>query len=129
MLAALKSKPAPGLVLVDADLPVPVDNEVLIKVIRASVCGTDRHIYAWDKWAQGRIKPPLVFGHECCGEIVETGPNVKAMRVGDFVSAETHIPCGFCYQCRTGNQHLCAKLKILGVDTNGVFAQYAKLIQ
>ncbi|MEP0813426.1 MAG: alcohol dehydrogenase catalytic domain-containing protein [bacterium] len=126
MLAAVKAKPAPGCELMDVAIPAPVDNEVLIKVVRTSVCGTDRHIYTWDEWAQGRIKPPLVFGHEGCGEIVAVGPGVRSMKVGDFVSAETHIPCGFCFQCRTGNQHICSHLTILGVDVDGVFAQYAK---
>lgn len=126
MRAALKNAPEKGCTVMDAEIPAPTDNEVLIKVIRASVCGTDRHIYFWDEWSQNRIKPPLIFGHEGCGEVVEVGPNVKSIKPGDFVSAETHIPCGFCYQCRTGGQHLCQNLKILGVDTNGMFAQFAK---
>jgi threonine 3-dehydrogenase len=126
MIAAMKMKPAFGCEICEVDIPEPMDNEVLIKVKRASVCGTDRHIYFWDEWSKNRIKPPMIFGHEGCGEIVAIGPNVRSMKVGDFVSAETHIPCGFCYQCRTGNQHLCQNLVILGVETNGMFAQYCK---
>ena len=126
MLAAMKTEPAPGCEICEIDIPTPIDNEVLIKVKRASVCGTDRHIYFWDEWSANRIKPPMIFGHEGCGEIVAKGANVRSMKVGDFVSAETHIPCGFCYQCRTGSQHLCQNLVILGVDTNGMFAQYCK---
>jgi threonine 3-dehydrogenase len=125
MLAAMKIKPSAGAELVEIDIPKPKSNEVLIKIKASSICGTDKHIYEWDKWAQSRIKPPMVFGHECCGEVVEIGSSVKGIRVGDFISAETHIPCGHCLQCRTGNMHLCQNLVILGVDTNGIFAEYA----
>jgi threonine 3-dehydrogenase len=125
MLAALKAKTGAGAELAEIEIPRPKPDEVLIKIKACSICGTDKHIYTWDKWAQARIKPPLVFGHECCGEVVEVGSYVKGIKVGDFISAETHIPCHHCYQCRTGNMHLCQNLAILGVDVNGIFAEYA----
>ncbi len=125
MLAAMKKKPAAGAELDHIDIPHPQPDEVLIKMKAASICGTDKHIYTWDKWSQGRIKPPMVFGHECCGEVVEIGSLVKGIKVGDFISAETHVPCGHCYQCRTGDMHLCQNVSILGVDRNGIFAEYA----
>ncbi len=126
MLAAIKPLPGgPGAELTEVPIPNPGPDEVLIKVKACSICGTDKHIYEWDKWAQSRIKPPMIFGHECCGEVLEIGSAVKKIKPGDFISAETHIPCGFCFMCRTGNMHLCYNLKILGVDTAGIFAEYA----
>ena len=125
MLAAIKSKMAPGAELAEVAIPKPKADEVLLKIKACSICGTDKHIYNWDKWAQNRIKPPIIFGHECCGEVVEVGPFVKSIKVGDYISAETHIPCQHCYQCRTGKMHLCMNLSILGVDVNGIFAEYA----
>ncbi|PKK83854.1 MAG: L-threonine 3-dehydrogenase [candidate division Zixibacteria bacterium HGW-Zixibacteria-1] len=125
MLAAMKVRPAAGAELNKAKIPRPKSNEALIKIKAASICGTDKHIYNWDKWAERRIKPPMIFGHECCGEVVEIGSAVEAIRIGDFISAETHIPCGHCFMCKTGNMHLCQNLSILGVDVNGIFAEYA----
>lgn len=124
MLAAMKTEPTRGAVITEVDIPQPKDDQVLIKILAASICGTDKHIYEWDAWAQSRIKPPIIFGHECAGEVVELGPNVKNLKVGDYVSVETHIPCLHCFQCRTGNMHLCRNLTILGVDINGIFAEY-----
>lgn len=126
MIAVMKKQKGPGAELVKVDVPKIEPNEVLVKVKATSICGTDIHIYNWDKWAEGRIKPPMIFGHECAGEVVEVGELVKGIKVGDCVSAETHIPCGICYQCKTGNQHICQNLKILGVDINGCFAEYVK---
>jgi threonine 3-dehydrogenase len=125
MLAAMKTKPSAGAELVEIDIPKPKPDEVLIKIKACSICGTDKHIFEWDNWAQSRIKPPMVFGHECCGEVIEVGGAVRNIKIGDFISAETHIPCLHCYQCRTGDMHLCRNLVILGVDTNGIFAEYA----
>lgn len=106
-------------------IPKPGPNEVLVKVDKVSICGTDLHIYMWNKWAQNRIhNVPQIMGHELAGTVVEIGKNVTAVKVGDFVSAETHIPCGHCKQCRSGKMHICQNLKILGVDTNGAFAEY-----
>ncbi len=124
MIAVKKEERAPGATVTEADIPQMKPDEVLVKVKATSICGTDAHIYAWDEWSQGRIKPPMIFGHECGGEVLEMGSLVKGVKVGDHVSAETHIPCGICFQCRTGNQHICKDLKILGVDTDGAFAEY-----
>jgi len=98
-------------------------HEVRVRIRAASVCGTDKHIYNWDAWAQSRIKPPMTFGHEGCGDVVEVGLAVQRVAPGDFVSLETHVPCGTCRLCQTGSQHICQRLKILGVDTAGVFAE------
>jgi len=126
MKAVMKSKPGPGFVFDEVDRPSKLGpRDVLVKVRRASICGTDVHIYKWDEWSQSRIKPPLIVGHEMAGEVVAVGEAVTRVKVGDLVAAETHIPCEGCYQCRTGRMHVCKNLKILGVDTNGVFAEYA----
>lgn len=124
MLAVMKKTKAPGAEIDYVEIPKIAPDMVLVKIKACSICGTDLHIYNWDNWAQGRIKPPMIFGHECAGEVVEAGPEVKRAKVGDFVSAETHIPDQTCYQCRTGKMHICKNLKILGVDTNGAFAEY-----
>lgn len=127
MKAVLKVKPEPGFVVEEVDIPSIGPNDLLVKVRKAAICGTDSHIFAWDAWSQSRIKPPLVVGHEFCGDVVETGSNVAGYEVGDFVSAESHIPCGYCYQCHNDQQHICGNLKILGVDTDGCFAEYVSI--
>ncbi len=127
MKALMKVAPAEGAELREVPIPQIGPDEVLIRVQATSICGTDLHIYFWDPWAASRIKPPMIFGHEVAGEVVEVGSQVKGIRVGDFVSVETHIACGTCYQCRTGQKHLCANLKIVGVDTDGAFAEYLKV--
>ncbi len=127
MKAVLKEKPEPGFVVREVDIPEVGPNDLLVKVRKAAICGTDSHIYAWDEWSQNRIKPPLIVGHELCGDIVEVGSNVDGFKTGDFISAESHIPCGYCYQCRNDQQHICGNLKILGVDTDGCFAEYARI--
>ena len=124
MLAVMKKARAPGAELATVDIPKIKPDEVLVKVKATSICGTDAHIYSWDEWAAGRIKPPMIFGHECAGDVVQVGELVRRIEVGDYISAETHIPCGHCFQCLTGKQHICQNLKILGVDTNGCFAEY-----
>jgi threonine 3-dehydrogenase len=126
MLAVWKSEPKEGLEIKDAPVPRIKDDEVLIKVKAASICGTDIHIYKWDQWAQQRIGKnlPYIFGHEVSGEVVEAGKNVKGVAVDDHVSAETHISCGYCFQCKTGKEHICQNVEILGVDKNGAFAEY-----
>ncbi len=101
MLAVKKEKGAPGATVTEAELPKMNPDEVLVKVKATSICGTDAHIYAWDEWSQGRIKPPMIFGHECGGEVVEVGSLVKGVKVRDHVSAETHIPCGICKAIET----------------------------
>ena len=97
---------------------------MLVKVEAASVCGTDLHIYNWDAWAQQRIKPPLTLGHEFAGTVVEIGSDVHSASIGDYVSAESHITCGLCFNCRTGRAHMCEHTRILGVDLDGAFAEY-----
>jgi threonine 3-dehydrogenase len=124
MLALRKAAPEPGLRLEEVPVPVPAPDEVLVEVETASVCGTDLHIYGWDEWSQGRIVPPLTLGHEFAGTIVERGDLVRNVSIGDYVSAESHITCGMCFQCRTGNAHMCERTRILGVDLDGVFARY-----
>ncbi|MGC8722208.1 MAG: L-threonine 3-dehydrogenase, partial [Caldisericaceae bacterium] len=93
----------------------------------ASICGTDLHIYIWNDWAKSRIKPPIISGHEFAGTVVEVGKSVKRIKKGDFVSAETHISCGHCFQCLIGHPEICENLKILGVDINGAFAEYVAI--
>ena len=127
MLAVLKEAPEPGLALKEAPEPEPGFGEVLVKINYASVCGTDSLIYNWSPWAAGRMKPPVIVGHEFAGEIVENGPGTSGMRPGTRVSAESHLFCGRCLQCRTGKPEICRQLKILGVDRDGVFAQYASI--
>ena len=126
MKAVAKTRPGPGAELIEKDIPVPGPNQVLVKVLATSICGTDLHIYQWNAWAQGRIKRiPQVMGHELCGEIVELGANVTNLKKGDIISAETHIACGHCYLCHTGNAHICVNGSIFGVDIDGVFAEFA----
>jgi threonine 3-dehydrogenase len=132
MRAVVKVKPEPGAVMQEMPIPEPGPHDVLVRVTACSICGTDVHIYKWDPWAAGRIgeaKLPQILGHELAGEIVEVGSAVTRVSVGDYVSAETHIPCGRCIQCRTGQEHICANLSILGVDCNGSFAEYISVPQ
>lgn len=126
MQAVVKTAPGPGMELVTKPIPRPGPREVLIKVQATSICGTDVHIYHWDKWSQGRIKPPLTIGHEFAGEVVELGNAVSATEaaVGDFVSAESHIVCGVCQQCKLGKAHVCPHTRIIGVDVDGCYAPY-----
>ena len=127
MKAIMKKTAAPGAELVDVDVPSIGPKDVLIEVKTAAICGTDIHIYDWTKFAQDRIKPPMIFGHEVCGEVVEVGDQVGNFKKGDLVAVETHIPCGECYQCQTGSQHICEKMAIVGVHVDGVFADYASI--
>jgi threonine 3-dehydrogenase len=112
------------MVLRDVAEPKIRDNEVLIRVRRAGVCGTDVHIYDWDDWARSRCKPPFIVGHEFAGDVVEVGRLVTDVREGDRVTAEGHIVDGRCLLCRTGNSHVCPYTKIIGVDRDGCFAEY-----
>jgi len=124
MMAVVKAEAAPGAEIREVKVPGFGRTDVLVKVKVASICGTDLHIYEWDRWAQGRIHPPLIPGHEFCGEVVAFGNEVTSVREGDFVSAEMHVACGKCLQCRTGEAHICQKVKIIGVDSDGAFAEY-----
>lgn len=124
MQAIRKLEPAPGLTLTEMPIPEPGDDEVLVMVEAASVCGTDLHIHQWDEWSQHRIVPPLTLGHEFAGTVVAAGAKVRHVAEGDYVSAESHITCGMCFHCRTGQAHMCENTRILGVDRHGAFAQY-----
>lgn len=127
MKALVKPAAAPGMEMREVAVPSIGPTDVLIAVETASVCGTDLHIYHWDEWAQNRIKPPYTPGHEFCGTIAAVGELVRGLAVGDFVSAEMHIACGHCLQCRTGQAHVCQFVKILGVDGDGAFADYVRI--
>jgi len=122
MQAIVKERRAPGLTVTTVPDPVPSSGEVLIAVRHAGVCGTDLHIADWDAWASGRMHPPVVIGHEFAGEIVKVGPGVTELAPGQLVTAEGHIVCGHCLQCRTGNGHICRNTRIIGVDRDGAFA-------
>ncbi len=124
MQAVVKTGAHAGVEIREVPVPAFGPSDVLVKVDAASVCGTDLHIYNWDEWAQGRIHPPLIPGHEFCGTVANVGEQVTAVRSGDFVSAEMHVACGKCLQCRIGQAHVCQNVKIIGVDANGAFADY-----
>jgi threonine 3-dehydrogenase len=124
MRAIRKVEPAPGLKLDEVPVPQPGPDEVLVQVEAASICGTDLHIHQWDEWSQHRVRPPLTLGHEFAGTVVETGKDVRHAKEGDYISAESHITCGMCFHCRTGQGHMCEHTRILGVDRNGAFAEY-----
>src|SRR3982751_1362926 len=125
--ALVKESAGPGFVCKNVPEPRIRDDEVLIRVRRAGVCGTDVHIYEWDAWAQGRVKPPIVVGHEFAGEVAQVGRLVTDVRVGDRVTAEGHIVDGRCLLCRTGNAHVCPYTRIIGVDRDGCFAEYISM--
>ncbi len=112
--------------------PIPdklLPNEVLIKTISVSICGTDLHIYNWDVWSQNRVNPPITVGHEFSGQVVKIGSAVTKVKVGDVVSSESHIVCGKCEFCLAGKGHICEATKVIGVDTDGCFAEYVKVPQ
>jgi len=127
MRAVLKKEETVGFTIEDVAVPEVGDDEILVKVEVASICGTDVHIYDWNNWAQHRIKPPLIVGHEFAGRVVERGKEVKRVKIGDFVSAETHIYCNQCDMCLMNHREVCRNLRILGVDINGAFAEYVKI--
>lgn len=129
MKAIVKARSGPGAEIQMVNIPAVGPNDVLVKTQAVSLCGTDKHIYDWNAWAAGRIHPPRLIGHEMSGVVVETGAEVTAVKPGDFVSSESHIVCGHCFQCRNNQKHICANLLILGVDTDGIFADYAVLPQ
>jgi threonine 3-dehydrogenase len=127
MKALVKSKREPGLWLEDIEAPRPGMNDVLIRVRRAGICGTDVHIYKWDDWAQRTIPVPMAIGHEFVGEVVEAGSNVADFHSGDIVSGEGHVVCGRCRNCLAGRRHLCAHTMGVGVNRPGAFAEYIVL--
>jgi threonine 3-dehydrogenase len=125
--ALVKSKSEPGLWLEDVEMPRIGINDVLIRVLRTGICGTDVHIYQWDEWARQTIPVPMAIGHEFVGRIVETGSNVNDFFPGDLVSGEGHVTCGRCRNCLAGRRHLCASTKGVGVNRPGAFAEYIVL--
>jgi threonine 3-dehydrogenase len=127
MRAVVKARAAAGAELQTVPTPAIGPHDILVKVRASTICGTDLHIYKWDTWAQSRIRPPMVFGHEFCGDVVAAGEEAKRVHIGDYVSAETHIVCGHCYPCRTGQFHICRNVQIIGVDRPGCFAEYVSL--
>jgi threonine 3-dehydrogenase len=127
MKALRKMQPGRGLAYETAPVPSIGATDVLVRVKAASICGTDLHIYGWDRWSQGRIKPPVTLGHEFCGVVERVGEEVTAVKPGDFVSAEMHVNCGHCRQCRLGQAHICQNLRIIGIDQDGAFAEFVKI--
>ncbi len=124
MKALVKREAGKGIWMEHVPVPTVGPNEVIIKLEKTAICGTDLHIYLWDEWSQRTIKPGLVIGHEFVGRIVELGPGVTGYRLGQRVSAEGHIVCGHCRNCRAGKQHLCPNTVGIGVNRNGAFAEY-----
>lgn len=127
MKALVKSKAEPGLWLQDVPEPMIGINDVLIKVVRTGICGTDLHIYNWDAWAQKTIPVPMTVGHEFVGTVVEVGSNVAGFKTGDVVSGEGHVVCGRCRNCMAGRRNLCKDTRGLGVNIPGTFAEYVSL--
>jgi threonine 3-dehydrogenase len=125
--ALVKESASPGFKLKDVAEPRIREDEVLFRVRRAGVCGTDVHIYDWDAWAKGRCEPPFVVGHEFAGDVIQVGRLVTDVKEGDRVTAEGHIVDGRCLLCRTGNAHICPFTKIIGVDRDGCFAEYISM--
>jgi threonine 3-dehydrogenase len=124
MRALIKDRPAAGLTMTDVPEPSPKPGEAKVRVLRAGICGTDLHIDSWDHWAQGAITPPLIPGHEFSGVVVELGDGVESVKVGDLVSAEGHVVCGICRNCRAGRRQMCIRTSSIGVDRDGAFAEF-----
>jgi threonine 3-dehydrogenase len=127
MKAIVKAKSEKGLWMQDMPIPQTGINDVLIKIKKSAICGTDLHIYKWDEWAQRTIQTPMIVGHEYVGEIVQIGHGVKNLKVGDRVTGEGHIACGHCRNCRRGKLHVCANTIGVGVNRDGSFAEYLSL--
>jgi len=127
MRALVKATAAPGLTLTEVPVPEIGPRDVLIAVKQAGICGTDLHIFEWDAWAAGRVRPGRVVGHEFMGRVAAVGSAVRSTAVGTRVSAEGHIGCGHCYCCRTGQGHICDRVDIIGIDVDGCFADYVRL--
>ncbi|HUX42622.1 MAG TPA: L-threonine 3-dehydrogenase [Rectinemataceae bacterium] len=127
MKALVKKTPGEGIWMEDVPMPKIGLTDILIKVKKTAICGTDVHIYLWNEWAQRTIKTPMVIGHEFVGEIVEIGKDVKGWKVGERVSAEGHVVCGECRACKAGKRHLCPNTKGIGVNRQGCFAEYVSV--
>ena len=125
MKAIVKTEPGPGAEMLDVPEPtITRPDQIKVRVQATSICGTDYHIYSWDRWSAGRVKPPRIMGHEFAGEVVEVGADVTSLAPGDYVSGESHWVCNRCKQCLMNERHVCANTKILGVDVDGCFAPY-----
>ena len=127
MKALIKKKPESGLWMDDVDVPEIGTNDVLIKIQKTAICGTDIHIFNWDRWAQKTIRTPMVIGHEFVGVVEKIGDNVHDVEIGELVSGEGHIVCGRCRNCRAGRRHLCTEPMCIGVDRTGAFAEYLSI--
>ena len=127
MKALRKMSAGRGLQMESVAVPEIGPTDALIRVRAASICGTDLHIYGWDRWSQSRIKPPLTLGHEFCGHVEQVGAEARGIAPGDFVSAEMHVNCGYCHQCRVGQPHICQNLEIIGIDRDGAFAEFVRI--
>jgi threonine 3-dehydrogenase len=127
MKALRKTRAGAGLSIETVLVPTIGPRDVLVRTKMASICGTDLHIYSWDRWSQYRIKPPLTLGHEFCGTVEAIGEDVTGLDSGDFVSAEMHIPCGQCHQCQLGEAHICRNLGVVGIDRDGAFAEFVRI--
>ena len=125
MRALSKLKAEPGIWMID-DAPIPEygHNDVLVKIRKTAICGTDLHIYNWDKWSQETIPVPMIVGHEFIGEVTAIGSAVEGLNIGDRVSGEGHLVCGQCRNCKAGKRHLCRKTVGVGVNVQGAFAEY-----
>lgn len=127
MRAIIKPKPAVGLELVEQPMPECGEDDVLIKIEKTAICGTDVHIYNWDEWSQATIKTPMIIGHEFVGRVVEFGRHARDVKIGDLVNGEGHIVCGHCRNCLAGRRHLCPNTSGVGVNRNGAFAEYLSI--
>jgi threonine 3-dehydrogenase len=124
MRALAKTRSEPGAELIERQVPTPGPGEVLLKMVAASICGTDYHLYAWDTWASEILKPPIILGHELAGVVAATGSGVTRVKEGDLVGVESHIVDWTCAQCRAGDMHLCRNLRVIGAQVDGGFAEY-----
>jgi threonine 3-dehydrogenase len=127
MKALVKAKPEKGIWMQDVPVPQVGPNDVLIKIMKTAICGTDLHIYKWDEWSQRTIKTPMVIGHEYVGHVAQVGSEVNEFKEGDRVTGEGHIACGHCRNCRRGRQHICETTVGIGVNIDGAFAEYVKV--
>src|SRR2546429_7027228 len=127
MKALRKVRAAKGLQMDTVAVPLIGPTEVLVRVKTASICGTDLHIYGWDRWSQGRIKPPVTLGHEFCGTVERVGDEVRAVVAGEFVTAGKHGNCGDCHQCRLGTADNSQNSRLIRIDQDGAFAEFVKI--
>ena len=127
MKALRKPRAAAGAAVESVAIPEIGPSEILVRVRAASICGTDLHIYHWDRWSASRLHPPLTIGHEFCGTVEKIGANVTTVKPSDFVSAEMHVACGHCRPCRMGQPHVCQNGSIIGIDSDGCFAEFVRI--